>query len=175
MSLRAASPPPRATTPEPILQPLPSPRLRPSRSIGRLKPLTTSSTSSATTTLSSHEEFHLTFDEFGTDHRMSPPRRFSPFDIHHSFCRLPKNTHVAPSNEEKIRSDVSVPTEPYPPQATTEIWLASSPSPPPSYTSPASSTAPIIPHFSRTQSHKQLRLRYTRCFDIPLNTFDFFR
>ncbi|KAF9653392.1 hypothetical protein BDM02DRAFT_3125804 [Thelephora ganbajun] len=64
MSLRATSPPPRATTPEPTLQPLPSPRLRPSRSIRQLKPLTTID-------LSSQEEFHLTFDEFGTDHRPS--------------------------------------------------------------------------------------------------------
>lgn len=81
MSLRALSPPPRATTPEPILQPLPSPRLRPSRSIGRLKPLNTSTT---TTTLSSHDNFHLTFDEFGTDHRKPPPKRFSLLDVHHS-------------------------------------------------------------------------------------------
>lgn len=65
MSLRAASPPPRATTPEPTLQPLPSPRLRPSRSFRQLKPIIT------TTPLSSHEEFHLTFDEFGTDHSRS--------------------------------------------------------------------------------------------------------
>lgn len=69
MSLRAVSPPPRATTPEPTLQPLPSPLLRPSRSFMQLKPITT-------TPLSSHEKFHLTFDEFGTDHsrfRLSVP------------------------------------------------------------------------------------------------------
>ena len=69
MSLRAASPPPRATTPEPTFQPLPSPRLRSSRSIRQLQLLTTTTTT-ATTTLSSRDEFHLTFDEFGTDHRM---------------------------------------------------------------------------------------------------------
>ena len=60
MSTRSASPPPRATTPEPALQSLPSPRLRPTRSIGRLRPSTCT-----TSTLSSHDEFRLTFDEFG--------------------------------------------------------------------------------------------------------------
>ena len=64
MSLRATSPPPRATTPEPTIQPLPlpSPRLRPSRSFKQLSSI-------STTPLSSHEKFHLAFDEFGTDHR----------------------------------------------------------------------------------------------------------
>ena len=62
MSPRAASPPPRATTPEPTIQPLPSPHLRPARSFRQLKQINTAS-------LSSHDEFHLTFDEFGAGHR----------------------------------------------------------------------------------------------------------
>ena len=77
MSPRATSPPPRATTPEPALQPLPSPRLRPSRSIGRLSQTTS-------TSLSSHDEFRLTFDEFGAGDRTLCLKLLAFFDAHNS-------------------------------------------------------------------------------------------
>jgi len=102
MSLRAVSPPPRATTPEPILQPLPSPRLRPSRSIGRLKPL---NTSTATTTLSSHDNFHLTFDEFGTDHRKPHPK----VSAHLTFIILQTPKNLARRPNERGKSPVRRP------------------------------------------------------------------
>ena len=103
MSLRAASPPPRATTPEPALHPLPSPRLRPSRSFGRLGQTTS-------TSLSSHDEFRLTFDEFGAGRRTLHLKVSEFFDTYHSFAEASSSKPPTSPGRTRRRSGPTAPS-----------------------------------------------------------------
>ena len=142
MSLRAASPPPRATTPEPTLQPLPSPRLRTSRSFKQLTAVSSSS-------LSSHEDFHLTFDEFGTDSRESFLKFLEHSNLTVSFSRTFESAHISWPAKEEIRSNLSISAQPYssPSQTSTETWFSSTTTSSPSYTSSATPTFTVLPCF----------------------------
>lgn len=159
MSLRAASPPPRATTPEPTIQPLPSPRLRPTRSIRQLKPLAASTN---TTALSSHDEFHLTFDEFGTDHRKFCPSPPDVLAVYHSSADSPKTR--SPPHRTRRKSG---PTSPLPHNTTHHHKLprrSGSPPPPAHHHPTPPPPLPPLPSFLVSAARKPTN---DYGFDIP--------
>ena len=156
MSPRAASPPPRASTPEPALQPLPSPRLRPSRSFMQLNSI-------STTPLSTHKQFHLTFDEFGTDHRTSHPNV------------TPSSTLTVPSAEgSKMPATHTRPRKksgPSPPQSQNSMphhhklpRRSGSPPPPVHHHPTPPPPLPPLPSFLASAAHKSPK---GYGFDIP--------
>ncbi|KAF9782935.1 hypothetical protein BJ322DRAFT_183128 [Thelephora terrestris] len=154
MSPRASSPPPRASTPEPTLQPLPSPRMRPSRSFTQLKSITT-------TPLSSHKQFHLTFDEFGTDHRRLPLPDATPsptFTVSSPERSKMPTTHTRPRRK----------SGPAPPQSQNSMHKlprrSGSPPPPAHHHPTPPPPLPPLPSFLISAAHKSPN---SYGFDIP--------
>lgn len=155
MSLRATSPPPRATTPEPTFQPLPSPRLRPSRSIRQLKPLTTATLSS------SHEQFHLTFDEFGSDNRKFCLTFLACHDTYYPSADSPK-TPTTPHRTRRKSSPTS-PSLQNPDHRRLPRRSGSPPPPPPHHPTPPPPLPPL-PSFLVSAARKSSN---SYGFDIP--------